>query len=311
MNKNALSNTQASTVTVLDPDLGSCGRAGRQQPNIVVSNDDAAGGETDTFGRRIDRRQRALDEGLAVRRQNWVSWPVFGTGLNLPDGSVFPWHLYRQAFHRGTIICVYIAVSDGMLTLAKKTRLSLSKIGTSSRPHLAARMAEANTDRYGSLHEEDGRIVDEDGFGTWEPVRLPPKTGPIYESPVERLPRVLMVSLPDTFSIEAFDAELTNVLASCELARWIATTDGEHHCARHDVDPRRLRRFTAHINADATVRLKPSREIYVFRLREDTDRFTRAIEGLIARHLFETDSVIAAISAHGAFANQDRAADAR
>ena len=296
MTNNTLTLASSQPAKLPDPNCGSCNRAGRQQPleqavlPAVVPVASGTTVATDLFGRPLDRRQRALDEALADRQRNWVAWPLIADGLDLPDGAMFPWHRYSEAFKHGTALCVYCAVSDGMLSLARKSRLSLSKIGISTRPSLAARMAEANTDRYGSLHEQDGRIIDSEGFDTFEPVRLPPAGDLGYPSPVERLARVLMVSLPVSMTVEAFDAAFTAMLDPCRVDRWIDTADGERHCARLDIDPRTLRRRTAHVNPDGSVRLKRTREIYVFRLREDTNRMIAAIEGLIAKHLLSTST---------------------
>ena len=277
-----------SPVEAPDNDLGSCGRAGRQQPDLSEERD-AAACATDIFGRRLDRHQRALTDGFASRRQNWIYWPVIGAGLDLPKAHTIDWTLYGQDFHRGTAISVYASVCDGLCSLGKLSRLALGKVGISTRPDLSARMMEANTDRYGSLFEADGKIVDEPGFDSWEALRLPPSTEPVRLSPVERLPRGLLVSLPQSMNVEVFDDTLTALLAPCALAHWIGTPDGERHCARLDVDPRRLRRFTAHVNADGAIRLKQSRELYIFRRSHDVDRLVAAIEGLIARHLLSLD----------------------
>ena len=271
-----------------DTDLGSCARAGRQQPDLAEQIE-AAAGATDLFGRRLDRHQRAIADGFAVRRQNWVDWPVIGAGIDLPDGRAFDWSPHRTYFRNGTSVSVYVSISDGLCNLGKSARLSIAKIGISTRTDISPRMTEANADRYASIHEADGRLIDADGFDSWEPLRLPPAAGPAHDSPVERLSRVLVVSLPLSLTIEAFDAALTTLLDPCRLDRWINTKDGELHCARHDVDARALRRMTAHQNADGSVRLKAVRELYVFRRREDTDRLIAAIEGLIARHLLSLD----------------------
>ena len=282
-----------------DTDFGSCGRAGRQQPATIAAQKLVAG-DRDLFGRPLDRRSRALAESFALRRQNWIDWPVIGAGLNLPDGRSFDWTPHGTDFRNGTSIAVYASICDGLCDLGKVARLALAKIGISARPNLTARMAEANVDRYGSLYESDGRIVDEPGYDSWEPLRLPQETGPFRLSPVERLSRVLMVSLPASMSVEAFDEALTRLLAHCELSHWIGTADGERHCARLDVDPHRLRRQTAHINATGTIRLKRSRELYVFRRDVDTDRLVMAIEGLIVRHLMALDAAsgMPSIGAH-------------
>ena len=94
-----------------------------------------------------------------------------------------------------------------------------------------------------------------------------------------------MVSLPTGFDAKGFDDALTAALDHCRVDKWIETPDGQHYCARHEVDPRTLHRLTAHINADETIRLKKAREIYIFRKKEDIDLLVRLIEGLIARHL--------------------------
>ncbi|MBY0611101.1 MAG: hypothetical protein K2P80_02845 [Beijerinckiaceae bacterium] len=281
----------------LDRDLGSCGRAGRQHLAAVPATatpiehhagsdrDPAKRLETDLFGRPVNRRHQALVEGLAARKQAWVAWPVIGAGLDLPDGRAFDWTPHSSAFHSGATVSVYAALSDGCASLGKYGRLALSKLGISTRPDLVSRMVEANVDRYASLCESDGHIIDDPGFDSWEPLRLPPMQGVAYPSPVERLPRSLLVSLPSSMTVAAFDQAFTAMLHSCRLDSWIDTPDGEHHCARHDIDPRRLRRFTAHVNADGAIRLKQSCELYIFRRDVDTDRLVAAIEGLIARHL--------------------------
>ena len=228
-----------------DTDLGSCGRAGRQQPIVAApSHEVIVVGETDLFGRPLDGRNRALADGFAVRRQNRGAWPVIGAGLNLPDGRTFEWSPFGAQFRSGTTAVVYASLADGLCDVGKTARLSLAKIGISTRPDLTARMAEANADRYGSIYESDGRIVDEPGFNTYEPLRLPPHQGPEYLSPVERLPRALMVSLPASMSVAMFDAAFTEMLMSCEVSCWIDTPEGERHCTRLEVDPRQLRRFT-------------------------------------------------------------------
>jgi len=300
---------------LLDTDLGSCGRAGRQQPlaslfevgtrtDSITVDSSVAGtmrpatiavspSGTDLFGRPLDRRQRALADGLTARKRNWVAWPVIGAGCNLPDGRTFNWLPYSADFRSGTSVTVYASVCDGICDLGKLARLSLAKLGISTRPDLTVRMAEANADRYASLHEKDGKIVDEAGYESWEPLRLPPQEGPSYPSPVERLPRGLLVSLPVSMTVESFDAAFTALLDPCRLDRWIDTPDGERHCARLEVDPRRLRRFTAHVNADGAIRLKQTSELYVFRRREDTDRLVTAVEGLIAKHLLTQKAEIA------------------
>ena len=294
MTNNTLTLASSQPAKLPDPNCGSCNKAGRQQPleqavlPPIALNAPETAVETDLFGRPLNRRQRALDEALADRQRNWVVWPLIADGLDLPDSAMFPWHRYSAAFRCGITCSVYCGVSDGMLSLARKSRLSLSKIGISTRPNLAGRMAEANTDRYGSLHEEDGRIVDSAGFDTWEPVRLPPAGEPGHPSPVERLARVLNVSLPNSMTVEAFDAAFTAMLNPCRVDCWIDTPDGERHCARLDIDPRTLRRMTAHVNPDGSVRLKRTKEIYIFRLREDTNRLIAAIESLIAKHLLST-----------------------
>ncbi len=272
----------------IDRDLGSCNHAGRQMssdypppPPITPSV------PTDLFGRRLDRRQSTINDGLLARRPNWITWPVIGAGLDLKDNQIFDWAPFSDQFHEGTIVCVYIAISDGLCSIGRTSKLSLAKIGISTRLDLSARMAEVNCDRYASLHEADGRIVDSDGFDNWEPIRLPLDTKSSVPSPVERLPRSLMVSLPRTLSVEAFDVALISLLAPTLVSRWINTSDGQIHCARHDVDPRILHRFTAHQNADATIRLKKTQELYIFRRRENTDRLVQAIEGLIIRYLLD------------------------
>ena len=266
-----------------DADLGSCRRAGRQDeaaPVPVPRND----GPTDIFGRPLDRRQQALNTGF-TRGRGWIEWPKIGAGLDLPQGETFDWAAHSDAFAGGATTSVYVAIADGLCDLGKASRLCLAKIGTSTRPDMKYRMAEANADRYGSLHHAEGHILEAEGFTSWEAVRIQDPTGSDYESPVESLSRSLMVSLPSGFDAKAFDDALTAALDHCRADKWIETPDGQHYCARHEVDARTLHRLTAHINADGSIRLKKAREIYIFRREDDIHLLVRLIEGLIARHL--------------------------
>ena len=272
------------TLTTIDADLGSCGRAGRQQqaaPAPAPCND----GPTDLFARPLNRRQQALNESSAKRGGRWIEWPKIGADLDLPRGETFDWAAHSGAFADRATTSVYVAIADGLCDLGKASRLCLAKIGTSTRPDLKYRMAEANADRYGSLHHAEGHIVEAEGFTSWEAVRIQHPTGSDYPSPVESLSRSLMVSLPTGFDAKGFDDALTAALDHCRVDKWIETPDGQHYCARHEVDARTLHRLTAHINADETIRLKKAREIYIFRKKEDIDLLVRLIEGLIARHL--------------------------
>jgi hypothetical protein len=199
----------------------------------------------------------------------------------------FDWSNHTMAFQNSQTICVYIAICDGLCTLAKTSRLTLTKIGISRRVDVNARMMELNTDQYGAICCIDGKWQQDEGFSNWEPVRLPHSTEPTHPSPVERLPRSLLVTLPKTLSIEAFDAELKRTLEKCILKNWINTQDGEIHSARNTIDRARLKRFTAHSNADGSIRLKESEEIYIFRKKEHTELLIKAIERIIADHLVQ------------------------
>ena len=271
-------------------DFGTCGRAGRQRPadpSSVPKPIDAT--LTDTFGRPLDRRQRAIDASVAARRGNWIDWPGIAILPNTPDVRTFEWAAYTDDFHTGTAVCVYIAVCDGLLGIAKAARLSLAKIGLSTREDdLLARFAEMNADKYGSLHMQDGQMIETTGHDTWEPLRLLSAIAPAYPSPVERDARSLSIRLPASMPADAFDVALNGMLAPMLVSNWIETSDGRRYAALHDVVPQSLHRFTAHNLPDGSVKLKKAQEIFIFRRKEDTDKLVKGIEGLIARHLTKT-----------------------
>ncbi len=245
------------------------------------------GGPKDLFGRPLQRHADALAEAGAghVMRNIWISWPVIQLDETLPDGHCFNWQAHAAAFENSTSVCVYVAICDGLCTLAKNSKLTLAKIGISRRLDVNLRMMEINTDQYGSIGHVNNVWQQDTGYTNWEPVRLPTSSEPTHPSPVERLPRSLLVALPSSLSVDDFDLKLKTALSSCILSSWIETTDGELHCARQNIDRDMLKRFTAHQYADGKARLKTSEEIYIFRKKEHTDLLVKAIEGIIAAHL--------------------------
>ncbi len=295
MNDLSLNPCQPKPISHYDADRSalSYDRAhGRLTPDITITARSKSGilqtdSPSDLFGRPINRGAAAIVAGGMLRdsRHQWIEWPVIADGVDLPNTKTFDWQNQADAFKKPTVICVYIAISDGLCSLAKSSRLSLAKIGISRRPDVSVRMAEINTDKYAGIACLDGHWQSSDGYDNWEPVRLPASTHAEHPSPVERLPRSLLVSLPASLSVETFDAELKSHLEQCILSNWIDTADGEIHCARHGVDRAALKRFTSHTNADGSIRLKASTELYVFRTKQDMDRLIQVIEGIIAGHL--------------------------
>ncbi|MBX9651060.1 MAG: hypothetical protein K2X57_28825 [Xanthobacteraceae bacterium] len=269
-------------------DFGTCGKAGLQRPVLPPIASSADPGLLDMFGRRLDRRQRAIDASMATRRKGWVDWPSLALPPDLPDGRSFAWAPYTEDFHAGTRVAVYIAVCDGLISTSKAASLSCAKIGFSTRPDdLASRFLELNQDRYGSLRMLEGRMLEDAGYDSWEPLRLP-ASGHTHDSPVERRPRSLIVSLPASMAVDLFDDALNAMLAPMLVSTWIEMTDGKRFAEHHGFDPEALHRFTAHTFPDGSVRLKKAQEIAVFRRKQDTDKLVMAIEGVIARQLEQT-----------------------
>ena len=275
------------TSPVSTSDFGTCGRAGRQkpgQPSLAAKPLDPS--LTDMFGRPLDRRQNAIDQGVAARRRNWVDWPSLAIAPDMPAIDSFDWAAYAADFRAGTEVGVYIAVSDGLISTAKAARLSLAKIGMSKRAdELSARFAEMNADRYGSLHMQNGRMIEDTGYDTYEPLRLPSATELARPSPVERLTRSLSVRLPASLAADVFDGALNAMLLPMLVSHWIETADGKRFAANQGIDSQFLLRFTGHILPDGSMRLKKAQEIFVFRRRQDTDKLVEGIERLIAKHL--------------------------
>ena len=125
----------------------------------------------------------------------------------------------------------------------------------------------------------------EAGWDTWHLLGLAINARPIHDSPVEWSPTRLLISLPGSLDVEAFDELLKAALAPSAMVAWSTTEEGRLHCARAGIDPRALNRQSAYPQADGDLRISIAEEIYCFRPALDPAVLVKIIESIIARHL--------------------------
>ena len=149
-------------------------------------------------------------------------------------------------------------------------------------------MDELNGVGYGSIvRDRMGACQIEEGFDDWHPLRLPLSARPDHDSPVEWSPTRLLVSLPASLEVEAFDTLLKAALAPSAIVAWSSTEDGVLHSARAGLDPRALQRYTAYPQDDGDLRISVAEELYCFRPALDPAVLVKIIESIIAQHLIE------------------------
>ncbi len=263
---------------------------------------------TDLFGRAIDRHDTAVREAARTTQKTWssrqgkmITWPLIGQTKPFSDllsssqgGSLnahsFDWSRYAHAFESVTPIAVYIATCDALCDLGGSAKLPITKIGVSERIDLVDRMEELNAVRYGSICRDAlGNCQIGAGFDNWHPSRLPHSAKPLHDSPVEWTQKRLLVSLPNSLSTQDFDLALKKEIAASIVFNWASTSDGRLQCARADLDPRALQRYTAYTNDDGSLRISRCDEVYVFRSAQDPAILISIIESIILRHLMDTD----------------------
>ena len=266
-----------------------------RQQMPLVSKASVSQPDLDLFGRPIHRQRDAVRHaGRKVSRvrprSSWKKflWPLIGAGLDLIDGRTFDWASHSEAFDDGITVSVYVATCDSICELGSHAKVPVAKIGISERVNLTERMDELNGIGYGNIvRDKMGVCQIESGFDDWHALRLPPSARPDHDSPVESNRTRLLVSLPGTLDVEAFDALLKAALAPSAIAAWSSTEDGILHCARMDVDPRALQRYSAYPQDDGDHRISISEELYCFRPALDPAILVKIIESIIAQHLVE------------------------
>ena len=259
--------------------------------------------ETDLFGRSAHRHRDAVRAagrkvGRVPHRSSWRKflWPLIGEGLDLVNGSTFDWASYSEAFDDGVIISCYVATCDSICELGSRAKVPIAKIGISERADLTERMDELNGIGYASIvRDKMGACQIEAGWDTWHLLGLPISARPIHDSPVEWSPTRLLISLPGSLDVEAFDELLKAALAPSAMVAWSTTEEGRLHCARAGIDPRALNRHSGYPQADGDLRISIAEEIYCFRPALDPAILVKIIESIIARHLL--DEAKAAIDA--------------
>lgn len=221
-----------------------------------------------------------------ARRYRPSTWPrVGGLGRLPPTSDLFGLAAFRDAYKPGLLREIYAGACFGLRRLSATLQVPLQKVSTCSSGRLVERMRELGADEYASQYLKDGRqIVDRDGFHNWFPAHLHTSIRPAPNSPVRIAARALTVTLPETMSAADFDNAFDAEVRKASIASWVATPEGQRHCADRGIDPAVAQRSTPYRWGDAT-RVFPAVEIAVFRTRNDADRLIILAERIVLKHL--------------------------
>jgi hypothetical protein len=222
----------------------------------------------------------------ATRRFRPSIWPrVGGLGRLPPTSDLFGLAAFRDAYKPGLLREIYAGACFGLRRLSATLQVPLQKVSTCSSGRLVERMRELGADEYASQYLKDGRqIVDRDGFHNWFPAHLHTSVRPAPSSPVRVAARSLTVTLPATMAAADFDRAFDAEVRKASIADWIATPEGQRHCADRGIDPAVARRVTPYRYGAAT-RHCPAVELVVFRTRNDADRLISLAERVVLQHL--------------------------
>ena len=232
------------------------------------------------------RRARVTPKGCSTRHQiTQTRSPIpslMSERLRLPDpdpslatnlGSAWWMQAFGASRGKCTPLTVYIAGCLGTSSLAALLGAPIFKAGTAL--DCEARIADLNSQRYGSYAVLDGRMVEGTGYNTWQLARLSaPPTHPL--SPVRVMPRWLLIDVPWFLSTNEFEFMLNQRLESLQLARIAGTAAGRAQCRQRDCDPDQFMRYSRH-GRD----LELATELTLLGPSADTGRLIALIEAML------------------------------
>lgn len=188
---------------------------------------------------------------------------------------------FQSAYRPGAKRAIYAAGCPGLAARAKAANVSQYKIGLTSLWRLQARIEELRRDCYGAWILQDGVWRKREGFHTWFASQLRPTLVASPRSPVTVQVRHIEVDLPESMTVEQFDAEFDRALEPGAIDLWATTEAAQRHCASRGIDPQELQSATRYPG----LKLAPAREIYAFSIFSGTDRLVAIAEQIIARFL--------------------------
>lgn len=251
---------------------------------------------TDPMKRAVG--SRLLPQGSAGAVTEWfpTRWPRVGgkAVVKLPDNA-FVMPRFRHAYKPGKLVFVYCAgcgednrmpVATGLLGLARRLRMAVHKVSVTAQVNLRDRLRELNADRYGALTTSvDGHLCSDLGYDNWMLQHILPTSAPLRGSPVTLSERALAIRLPESLSVREFDKRLHHRMRNAALNPWLASSDGQTHCALLGVSPSEFKRATGYGFGEAK-RASAAQEFYFFRPKSrDAERLLRIVEVIIHDHV--------------------------